>query len=212
MNHGTEQKDLFVLVADQDLLETMKSLLERPESLGIRPIEYGIDKHLQRDAGCRSDASRRLRPYIGSYRYALVLFDKHGSGRDDESRQDIQDKVEKDLSCNGWENRSKAIVIDPELEAWVWSTSNHVPGILGWEHNYAELKDWLSKSQLWPSDAMKPPDPKKAMKAALREKKRQLSASLFGQLAASVTLHGCADPAFNELRKTLQGWFPAGPQ
>ena len=28
--------------------------------------------------------------------------------------------VETDLSRNGWADRTKAIVIDPELEVWVW--------------------------------------------------------------------------------------------
>ena len=207
MSHEEERRDLFVLVADQDMIETIKTLLDRPESLDISPIKYGVDKHLQRDVGCRKDASRRLRPYIRHYRYALVLFDKHGSGQDDELREEIQCEVEKDLSRNGWENRSKAIVIDPELEAWVWSASNHVPRILGWDNNYKALKSWLSSLDLWPADVAKPPNPKEAMKAAVREKNHQISAALFGQLAESVTLRGCVDPAFSELRETLQLGF-----
>ena len=47
-------KDLFVLVADQDMRETLTALLQRHESLGIRPVAYEVERHLQRDAGCRT--------------------------------------------------------------------------------------------------------------------------------------------------------------
>ena len=203
-----ERRDLYVLVADQDMLETMTSLLSRAESLGIRRISYAVGKHLQRDAGCRTDAAPRLRPYIGDYRYALVVFDKHGCGRDVDSREDIQSEVETDLSLNGWRDRSRAIVIEPELEAWVWSASNHVPRALGWDDSYDELKQWLEDIYLWPPDTPKPSDPKEAMRAALREKKRRVSSALFGRLAGSVTLRGCEDPAFTDFADTLRTWFP----
>jgi len=203
-----QQRDLYVLVADQDMLETMRSLLSRPESLGIRRISYAVDKHLQRDAGCRSDATHRLRRFIGDYRYALVVFDKHGCGRDDDSREHIQIEVETDLSLNGWRDRSRAIVVQSEFEAWVWNASNHVPRTLGWDNNYDELKQWLEDIDLWPPGAPKPSEPKEAMTAALREKKRRVSSALFGRLAGSVTLRGCEDPAFTELVDTLRSWFP----
>lgn len=76
---GQEQKDLYVLVADQDMRQTMANLLSRNESFGIRSITYTVDRHLQRDSGCRTDASRYLRnPIQYQYRHALVVFDKKG--------------------------------------------------------------------------------------------------------------------------------------
>lgn len=201
-------RDLFVLTADQDMLEAMNGLLRRPQPLGICEIHYTLGRHRHRDPGCRADASRRLRPYLREYRYALVVFDKHGCGRDDASRQDIQREVEQDLSRNGWEDRSKAIVIDPELETWVWSASNLVPRILGWTEGYEALRTWLNSRDLWSENAAKPADPKTAMRKVLREKNQSVSASLFGQLAASVSLQRCKCPAFKELKNTLQAWFP----
>ncbi len=58
------QKDLYVLVADQDMRQTMKELLDRGASLGIPSVTYTVARHLQRDPGCRSDASRYLRHRI----------------------------------------------------------------------------------------------------------------------------------------------------
>ena len=202
------QKDLYVLVADLDMLQTMEKLLNRNAKLGIRPIKYAVAKHLHRDSGCRTNASQYLRGHIRDYQYALVMFDRDGCG-DCASREEIQHEVERDLANNGWGDRSKAIVIDPELEIWVWTGSNYVPRILGWEGGYEELKAWLAAEKLWPSDCAKPTDPKKAMRAALRKGRRSVSAKLFGQLAKSTTLRYCQDSAFKELRDTLQHWFPA---
>ena len=201
-------KDLFVLTADQDMLTTVDRLLKRPRSLGIRQVHYAAARHRYRDPGCRTDATRRLRPHLNEYRHALVVFDRDGCGRDDAPREDIQLEVERDLSRNGWENRSKVIVVQPELENWVWTGSNHVPRVLGW-NSYHELKGWLHEQGHWPDETAKPPDPKEAMGAALAKAGRRTSAALFGRLADTVSVHGCECPAFGELRDTLQTWFPA---
>lgn len=207
MKEDLRPKDLYVLVADQDMVQTMEALLNRSEGLGIRPISYAIAKHMQRDPGCRTGASHYLRDRIHEYGHALVIFDKNGCG-DHSEREEIQRKVEIDLAANGWRGRSKAVVIDPELENWVWNGSNRVPRILGWSGHYGKLRDWLEAEDLWPPSSAKPPEPKKAMRAALRKGRQSVSARLFGQLAKSTTLRHCKDPAFAELRDTLQSWFP----
>ena len=201
-------RDLYVLVADLDMLQTMEGLLSRAPSFGIRPIHYTVGRHLRRDPGCRTEASQYLRGYISDYKYALVVLDRNGCGAF-ASREEIQHAVESDLSANGWRNRSKAIVIDPELETWVWNGSNSVPKVLGWAGGYEGLRAWLATQDLWPSGSNKPPDPKEAMRAALRKVRRSVSARLFGQLAESTTLRHCQDSAFSELKDTLQHWFPA---
>ena len=208
MTREPGSRDLFVLVADQDMIETMRSLLSRPTDMGIRHIEFAIEKHLQRDAGCRSKAADRLRPFVRNYRHALVMFDKRGCGRDHSGREEIQAEVEEDLSRNGWNNRAKTIVIEPELETWVWSRSGKVPEILGWGGDYERLRGHLRSEELWPENTSKPPESKEAMQAALRGRRKQRSGSLFGKLARSVSLRDCRDPAFNELQVTLQFWFP----
>ncbi len=208
MTVGKERKDLYVLVADQDMLQTMEKLLSRGPSLGIRSIEYAVAKHIHRDPGCRSSASAYLRGHILDYRHALVMFDRKGCG-DEASREEIQHEVEQELAENGWRDRSKVVVIDPELENWVWNSSRRVSAILGWEDGgYAEMKEWLAAEGLWAENSAKPEEPKKAMRAALRKARRNVSSRLFGQLAESVTLRRCQDPAFSELKETLRLWFP----
>lgn len=207
MNQEVGQRDLYLLAADQDIAYAMKGLLENPARLRIRPITYAIGKHLQRDPGCRTDASQFLRPLIHRYQHALIIFDKHGCGAHS-SRREIQRAVENDLMINGWEDRSRAVVIDPELETWIWNGSNQVPKELGWPGSYQDLKSWLVRKKLWPSDSIKPQDPKKALRAVLRRQKQSVSSTLFGRLARSITIRGCQDPAFNELKEILRTWFP----
>ena len=189
------------------MVQTMKGLLTRPASLGVRPINFAIEKHLQRDAGCRTTASQYLRSRIYEYRHALVVFDRSGCG-DDSSREEIQHVVEQDLAANGWRGRSKVVVIDPELEAWIWNGSNQVPRVLGWQGDHQDLKTWLEAEDLWPSGSTKPPDPKQALRVALRKARKSASSGLFGELARRITLHHCRDPAFAELTGALREWFP----
>ena len=203
-----ESNDLLVLVPDLDIFKTTQCLLNRPESMGMHRVTFSIRRHPQRDAGCKCDAAESLRMSIRDHRYALVMFDKHGCGSPRASRERIQNDVENHLSQNGWEDRCKAIVIEPELEAWIWNGSSRVPRILGWEGDYASLRDWLENHQLWPTGSLKPADPKQAMEAVLRRKRIPRSSNLYRRLAETVAVDRCADPAFNELKTTLQYWFP----
>lgn len=203
-------KDLWILVADADIEATMRGLLtHRQAALGIRSIEFTIMRHLQRDPGCRRQAVSTARGYLNDHKYALVLFDKVGSGDEGAERQRIQHAVEGDLRRSGWGNRSKAIVIEPELETWVWSASANVGKVLGWNEGTGVLRDWLRDHHLWPEDEAKPPDPKSALRRAMRVKNRSPTAVTFMTLARRVGLSACEDPAFREVRETLQGWFPA---
>ena len=208
MSRAGGQTDLVVLVPDLDIAGTMKSLLNRAESMETRAVSFRVSRHLRRDSGCRVAAAEHLREFIRDHRYAIVVFDKYGCGDPGESRESIRDDVERGLSRNGWENRCKAIVIEPELEAWIWNGSHHVPQILGWKGDYADLRNWLAGAGLWSSDKAKPSAPKQALKAVLRRTRTPLSARLYRSLAETVAVQRCLDPAFNDLKATLQHWFP----
>ena len=76
----TEPKDLFVLAADLELANALEGLLSRPRDLGIRDVAFDIERHINRDSGCRTEAVEYLRPYHRKYQHALVVFDHHGCG------------------------------------------------------------------------------------------------------------------------------------
>ena len=210
MNDGDRRGDLLVLVADLDMEQAVKGLLARPESLEMAPVKFEVRRHPRRDSGCRTGAVEYLRAFLGSYRHALVLFDLDGSGSDG-SREETQREVEEVLGRNGWKGRARTIVIEPELEAWVWATSEKVPEVLGWRKEYTELRRWLCGQGLWPKECPKPPNPKKAMERTMQESRSRISSRKFFELANVVSLRRCQDPSFNDFRQTLRSWFPAEP-
>ena len=204
----TVQWDLVVLVADADAEAALKALLaERVAALNIRPITFQIIRDPDHDAGVFTRAHDLLRPYLRQVAYALVLLDREGSGVEHRSAPDIELELEQRLWRNGWLDvneapRASAIVLDPELEIWVWSRSPHVAEILGLSPDV--LQDLLSSFAL--ASSGKPQRPKEAMYAALRRSKRPLSASIFRELAVRVSLRS-EERAFDKLRQTLQLWF-----
>ena len=207
MNNGDKRGDLLVLVADLDMEQVVKGLLARPESLEMAPVRFEVRRHPRRDSGCRTGAVEYLRAFLRSYRRALVLFDLDGSGSD-RSREETQKEVEEVLSRNGWNGRARTIVIEPELEAWVWSASDKVPEVLGWRKEYAELRRWLCDQGLWPEESPTPPNPKKAMERTMQESRSRISSRKFFELANAVSLRRCRDPSFNDFKRTLRTWFP----
>ena len=46
------------------------------------------------------------------------------------------------------------------------------------------------------------------MREVMQYRRMRLSARRFSDLAENTDFDGCQDPAFNELRQTLQAWFP----
>ncbi len=211
MRRVVDAVDLVVLVADKDLEEAVKALLARIDDLELRPFLFEVRRHPNRDGGCRTGAANFLRPFLQRYERSLVLFDRDGCGST-LAREEIQDNVETDLSRNGWADRTKAIVIDPELEVWVWGDLVQTSGILGWGQDVANLRRHLNSRGLWEPCDRKPSDPKGAMRTAMEcaapGRRRKRSARIFHEIADSAAVDHCHDPAFNELKRTLQAWFP----
>jgi hypothetical protein len=122
--------------------------------------------------------------------------------------EEVEREVGDQLRQNGWADRAAVIVIDPELEAWVWGPSRQVDQTLGWRDRPTTLRQWLHKKRLWPAEAPKPPDPKGALEATLRELPRPRSSSIYADLAEGVSLRNCQDRAFLRLVRILRSWFP----
>ena len=200
--------DLIALVADSNMENTLRGLLSRHQALGIRPITHDVFRHDKRDPGCWTDAHNYLRPYVNQYRYALVMFDHQGSGQERRKAAELETDLEERLQENGWaEGRARVIVLEPELEIWVWSDSPQVDSCLGWQTHQPDLRTWLRQRKLLAPDAFKPADPKKALEAALREVKTPRSSAIYRHLAERVSFSHCVDPCFNRFRTILTGWF-----
>lgn len=202
--------NLIVLVADRNTQFLMQGLFTRHQSFGIKDISESIDHifvHIQRDAGCYNQCSEFLKPFYKDYNYALVIFDHEGCGQEHKSREEIENELEQKLSISGWENRAKVIVLEPEIESWVWSNSPHVEKVLGWEEKNPDLKTWLQNKGFLQEDEIKPSRPKEAVEEAMREVRKPRSSSIYQQLSEKVSFKHCIDESFLKLKLTLQEWF-----
>jgi hypothetical protein len=200
-------KDLAFLVADKNMEGALRGLLSRPQSLGLREISYDLYVHPERDPGCLLRSHQFLRPFVHSYSHSLVLFDRDGCGQESLDRAALEQQVEARLFGAGWGERAAAVVIDPELEAWVWNDSPHVAMALGWEAGESSLKEWLRGKGWLPDGRTKPTQPKAAVEEALRVSRRPRSSSVYLQLAQRVSFDRCVDASFLKLRHVLSRWF-----
>lgn len=205
----THTHDLIVLAADKDAEFAMRGILRRAEALRIRPVKVDFIVHPEHDPGCLLRSSDLLRAFLRSHRYACVVLDREGAGREKAARATLEEKIEEQLGRNGWQSRCAAVVIDPELETWVWSDSPEVDRWLGWTGRQPTLREWLRAEGFLPEGSLKPSRPKEAVQKALRIAAKPRSSSLYRHLAENVSLDRCTDAAMQKLRETLRLWFPA---
>jgi hypothetical protein len=197
--------DLVILAADKDIEYALRGLCTRHQSLGIRPLQgLQLLTHPQHDPGVFKTGPEVIRSYAPTCGHALLVLDWAWEGAP--SKASIEQDIDTRLRPV-WGSRARTICIDPEVEVWVWSDSPHVATELGWG-NLQSLRAYLEAEGLWKAPAQKPSDPKAAFRAALHEKRRPPSASIFQNLGQRVGLARCHDPAFGQLRAHLQSWFP----
>lgn len=201
-------KDLVVLTADSNMKAAVEGLLSQHQALSIRQISFQVFAHVHRDPGCLRESHQFLRSLIRQYQYALVMFDREGCGRENLSREDLESQVENHLSRNGWPENAIAIVLDPELEVWVWGGACRVETVFGWNGKQVSMKEWLTEKGFFRDGDAFPQRPKEAMEAALKFIKKPRSSAIYLELAKTASLNRCTDPAFRKFHVFLQDCFP----
>lgn len=199
--------DLIVLVADKSMQFALEGGLSRSAALGIREISFDIIVHSGRDGGARTSGPDLLRIYRGRFRHALLVLDREGCGVDSPAVA-IEESLNGRLS-EVWQSEARAIVIDPEVDVWVWGADNALSPILRWSQEVT-IREWLIARGFALDDQDKPLRPKEAMEAVLRFLRRPMSAALYRHIAGSISLAKCRDPSFRRLRSQLCTWFPPG--
>lgn len=205
-------KDLIVAVADSYQEKVLEALLPRiPHSSSTAPFNYEIIRNPGKDSGSYNDSHELLRPFINQYKYALVIFDFEGTGVEHLTRQEVENNVQSFMDKNGWEGRNAVIVIQPELETWMWMNNANVEQAIGWESDLS-LYNWARQEGLMAPDANKPKRPKETLEKAMRLSGTPLSASIYKNIAQTVSYRKCEDGAFNDLIQQFKNWFPLTPQ
>ena len=107
-----------------------------------------------------------------------------------------------------WGGRAKAIVIDPEVDVWMWGAETHLRSMVGWRFSEG-IRPWLvSQSFAFTADD-KPARPKEALEAAFRRAQTPRSSARYEQVAKRISLTRCRDEAFLRLRASVVEWFGA---
>ncbi len=188
-----------MLVADRSMRLGFNALLSRHRELGVRPFSFEVFEHSQRDPGVYHNCHEFLRPMLRDYNKALVVFDWEGSGVEKYTPEELESRVEDRLSRNGWKDRCAALVLYPELEAWVWAESAVLANLLGMRRT--ELRKWLASRG-------KPKDPKTTLENLLKKAGRPYTSEFIRDLGLDGSFHTCRDRAFRKFLRVLRTWFP----
>ena len=199
-------KDLVLLMADKNAQFALKGALGRPQALGIRPIEFEFRVHPGRDGGTRKSGPEVLALERRRFRHALLVLDFEGCGTDLPNANALEEQLDGRLSAH-WKEAAKSIVIEPELDVWVWGADNAVEAVIEWPAGKG-VREWLREKGFAFEANEKPARPKEALEAALRIPDLPRSSALYQSIAEKISLRRCGDEAFIRLRKQLIEWFP----
>lgn len=199
-------KDLVLLVADKNANFALKGALSRHEALEIRPIEFEFRVHPGRDGGARRSGPDVLALERRRFNHALLDLDFEGCGTDLANAVALETQMDQRLSSH-WNGAAKSIVIEPELDVWVWGADNAVEAVIEWPPG-KRVRDWLREQGFTFESNGKPTRPKEALEAALRIPGLPRSSALYQTIAEKISLRRCADGAFIRLRNKLREWFP----
>ena len=205
-------KDLILLVPDVAIEKTVCTILQnRQQSLGIRELSFDRIVHPGRDGGVRKNAPELLRTHLEHYKNAIVIFDYHGCGEEDEkTAPQIEVDVMSRLTRTGWnDTNARVVVIEPELESWVWGNSPWVARAVGWQDGDTNnLKAHVAELGFQFNPLGKPEKPKEALKKILYETGIPRSASIYQKIAEKASLRGCKERSFLRLTRFLRERFP----
>ena len=199
-------KDLVLLVADQNAHFALKGALGRPEALGIAPIDFEFRVHPGRDGGVRKTGPDALAREHRRFKQALLVLDFEGCGSDLPSAEDLEMHLDLRLKAI-WQSAAKSVVIEPEVDVWIWGSDNAVEDVIEWRSG-KRLREWLRDAGYTFDANDKPTRPKEAIEAALKVAGTPRSSALYQRIAEKISLSRCADNAFVRLRNQLREWFP----
>jgi len=199
-------KDLFILCADSDMKSVLESLIKRlTERQKIREISYEIIRAYGRDSGVYKKAHELVRGKDSEYEKCLVLFDYKGSGAR-KPVADTEDEVKNNIirNSNYSQDDVEVIVIDPELEIWIWK---------GWIHFHRlserterrKIIEWLREHEV--PNSYKPDEPKDLFEKFCRHFRVKKSSANYRRISEKTSLRGCTDRAFNKFMNALTRWF-----
>jgi hypothetical protein len=205
------------LLADGTMAQVLKSFLSRGHLEGrlrCRTFDFDFQQDVvvdvrngNTDGGIHRRAHELLRPYLRSHQNALVILDKNFGGQLPAAL--VREEILSSLLLNGWQSGcAEVVVIDPELEVWLWQRGNpHIARAFRYTGSVS-LEEFLGGEGLWPSAALKPARPKEAASILLRQYRAGVRIVVYARIVENISVNSCQDPAFSLLASALRRWFP----
>lgn len=184
---------------------TLDAALSREAALGICQITKEIYP-LHSDGTTRVAGPDLLRMKQRDFKHGLLILDFEGSGTSHANALDLEAELDQDLE-RMWPGGAKAIVIQPELDVWMWGSDNMLQSTLNWPDPQG-IRPWVNNRGFSFHSNGKPERPKEAFKEVLMHIREPRSSALYGTIANKISLSKCVDPSFHRLRNQLQTWFP----
>lgn len=210
-------RDCVFLLADGNMEAVFKSFLGRAQchlSLRTRAIDFDPRTDIVsgvNDPRTYTQAHELLRLYQRTHRHAVIVLDKEWDGSPP-TADDIRNYIGRNMVACGWEaERFEVIVIEPELENWIWQDSPNVAAAFAYRGDQP-LRQWMREQNppLWANGHAKPARPKEAVEAVLRMTRTPRSSAIYARVVERVSIRRCSDPAFALMCESLRRWFPEG--
>lgn len=206
-------RDCVFLLADGTMEAMFQGFFGRDgchHSLETRPFSFDSQEDIvsgTNDPRTYTQAHELL-SYQRTHLHAVIVLDKEWSGSPgvDQIRLDIR----RNMMASGWdEDAFEVIVIDPELENWLWQESPHLVDAFQYD-GLQPLRHWLRDQDppMWLDGETKPVRPKEAVEAVLRMTKVPRSAAIYRQITERVSIRRCTDPSFALFCECMRRWFP----
>ncbi|GHV74909.1 hypothetical protein AGMMS49940_22110 [Spirochaetia bacterium] len=211
-------RDCFFYLADKNMKFSFEGFLTRPDfykKLGCGPFAFDPQQDAKvaagdNDPGLCKRGHELLRLYQATHHHAVVVLDAQWDGSP--GKEKIAERLYDNIIRTGWpEGSFQVIVIDPELENWIWQQHDDIARNLQFANRYELMAD-PDLIAAWPTGQDKPTFPKEIFEKLLRKKQIQRSSVLYKQITSQIPVRGCRDPAFLSLVETLQRWFPVEPE
>jgi hypothetical protein len=207
-------KDLFVLTADSDMEALIRVVLTRHRDLGIHPLTFEVRRFPGRDAGMVKEGPEIARVMVNKSEYSrlILVWDHQGSGWHSLRAEEAAARIQQRLDGVTWMDRSAAVVVLPELEAWLWHCPASIARLLGVTPDEFDAVTARASTQLdRPRERCRRELPKELFEGALYQKKRRKPLPEdFKTLGASANLSDwTASETFHRFVELLRAWFPA---
>lgn len=212
-------KDVIFHIADAHMESGFRAFFSRDDwhfTLGCHRFDIDPDSNEDiyrrggyTDGGLWKHAHNNLAPFRERYRYAVIVLDA------DFEPHPGAEVLHADISANmqsaGWHMDSfQVVVIQPELEAWLWAPNLNVAQAFG-HADFDQMKAVLAAEDWWNEGEPKPSDLKAARDRAARLGGKRTGGPIFKGVFNGLSKRACdrcVEPGFIAMRTALQTWFP----